>query len=259
MARSIRTFSGAHLIVTDNYAAKRCSNASIQVDYMKKIGSPPFPRSVELLNEESYCMEVLQPLPKIVKNQFLYLKHLTEILQKYFWRNGHPGSSNWKHEFHKWLTDYVCYDVLGILTWADEVIARQYPSRYIHGDPTFSNVMLRDSKRTWKEWVLIDPIPAGGKIPPHIYVDIGKILQSCLGWEDKIDIGWDKAFKHLTKDMSLCETDTTLFWTVIHLYRILPYARSIKDQKTFDWVIQKIEFLKNFRQTFQKENAGGFN
>lgn len=55
-----------------------------------------------------------------------------------------------------------------------------------HGDPIIDNVLYRRSKTQWsidRQLVLIDPIPACPALPDILAVDVGRVIQSAVGYE----------------------------------------------------------------------------
>lgn len=93
-----------------------------------------------------------------------------------------------------------------------------------HGDPTFDNLMFRDEQP-----VIIDPIPPTPAVPDLMAVDLGKVLQSLMGFEfarygvggpthrdDAIEI-----LKNLVNNEY--EWDAAWYWCAVHLYRAVPY------------------------------------
>jgi hypothetical protein len=95
----------------------------------------------------------------------------------------------------------------------------------IHGDPTLANVMRRGL-----DLVLIDPIPPGGKVPALREVDVGKLLQSAIGWEHQLDADWPPGAQEFVDQVLRYESDEmrrkSHFWLAVHCARILPYAKS---------------------------------
>lgn len=93
-----------------------------------------------------------------------------------------------------------------------------------HGDPTFDNVMMRGSTG---ELVVIDPIPATPAVPDLRSVDLGKMLQSVMGFE-RIRYG-EEMFDPGTIELigSACSNDNewaaTRYWCSVHLLRAIPY------------------------------------
>lgn len=95
-----------------------------------------------------------------------------------------------------------------------------------HGDPTFDNVMFREETG---RLVLIDPVPATPAVPDIRVVDLGKIMQSALGWE-KVRYGSEEA-QFVVSPLTLRnripldnEWLGTVFWGVVHILRTLPYV-----------------------------------
>lgn len=95
-----------------------------------------------------------------------------------------------------------------------------------HGDPTFENVMFRD---TTGDVVIIDPLPASPAVPDLLSVDLGKMLQSVVGWERVRYSDPEQSFHVTARDLRLHipsddEWHATVFWCVVHLLRTLPYV-----------------------------------
>jgi len=102
-----------------------------------------------------------------------------------------------------------------------------------HGDPTYDNVMFRDNSGKLPTPVLVDPLPATPAVPDLWSVDLGKLLQSCLGWEVHRYSDIRMSFAHpleLRQALKLEQTDNewraTVYWCVVHLLRTLPYLES---------------------------------
>lgn len=103
-----------------------------------------------------------------------------------------------------------------------------------HGDPTFDNLMMYHGLP-----VLIDPLAANPAIPSDIAVDVGKILTSLNGFEE---IRYNKVFKNKRDAKYIlknCVIDDygekawvrSLYWCGIHMYRAIPYMKSIRVKK----------------------------
>lgn len=97
-----------------------------------------------------------------------------------------------------------------------------------HGDPTFENVMFRDTE-FGGDLVIADPIPASPAVPDLRCVDLGKMLQSALGWE-QIRYGgkWPK-LRADTMDVLRYAEDANerravAFWAAVHILRAFPYV-----------------------------------
>lgn len=96
-----------------------------------------------------------------------------------------------------------------------------------HGDPTFDNMMVSGIMH---HLILIDPLPATPAVPDMPCVDIGKIMQSAIGYEairyphpseeflPPVD---PNVFKLICADES--EFRASLYWCAVHLLRAMPY------------------------------------
>ncbi len=103
----------------------------------------------------------------------------------------------------------------------------------IHGDCTVDNV-LQPGKFIDKENVdghvwISDPIPPDHRIPSHREVDLGKLLQSCIGWENMKYAGNPPIPIEMCIPEALALEDfrskrLAWIWCAIHHVRILPYA-----------------------------------
>lgn len=99
-----------------------------------------------------------------------------------------------------------------------------------HGDPTLDNVMRRMG-----HFVITDPIPATHAVPDLWAVDLGKILQSLMGFEiarygvsphDPLEV----KPQHLLDTLQEPDRIRAVYWCVVHLMRAMPYV----DDKIHD-------------------------
>jgi hypothetical protein len=103
-----------------------------------------------------------------------------------------------------------------------------------HGDATVDNVMLRANPPSAR-LVLIDPIPATPAVPDLQCVDVGKMLQSALGFEcARYDVPISpRNTQHMVNTirgrLSGDEWRASSYWCSVHLARALPY---MPDPKT---------------------------
>lgn len=164
-------------------------------------------------------------------SQIGVLKMLTDMrtmLSRMVWSlRISQGIQNWRFGLFRFMAAHG-YDV-------GKLIEELFPidgvlqSCEIHGDATLSNVMYRKNRMC-----LIDPIPLDHKIAPHWTVDIGKMLQSGLGWE-RVNHGWDynttACIARIFDDMRDSESTQkrAWFWCMVHCVRIIPYAAGRAD------------------------------
>jgi len=112
-----------------------------------------------------YVMEKLEPAPR-TRN---LLRNIEKLLETRVWnRPALPSTMDcdWRENLRKY----------GVETpdWA-------VPTEFclVHGDPTASNALIRGN-----DLILCDPRPPRDYIPQCRETDMGRILQSYLGWEE---------------------------------------------------------------------------
>lgn len=182
---------------------------------------------------ESYIMERLEePNSPDWHWAKLTLGYMREVLQKRVWsKKIDSASSDWIVK----LVDFLNTIPLDVSLY-EEVIQRLFvrfelDNSLVHGDPTLANVLYRDNG----ELVIVDPISPTGKIPPHWTVDLGKLLQSAIGWETS-QFGWEydtpSCIKVVLDGIEDVDKARAWFWCAIHCLRILPYA---KNHTTHQW------------------------
>lgn len=170
---------------------------------------------------DSYRMERLEELrPLHIDTAYRTMKYVRQLLARHVWpiqdTSGQPR--NWEYLLAQRFHDVTSIDIEPMLCsmWLD-----QANWQVIHGDPTLSNTMIRGY-----DFVLIDPLRSP-YIPSHWTVDMGKLLQSAVGWEKSI-AGWSydgKVCAHsLTIGMDPMTVRRAWFWCMVHCMRIIPYA-----------------------------------
>lgn len=101
------------------------------------------------------------------------------------------------------------------------------PWQQIHGDATFANIVYTPGDRNIHTWLWIDPLDRGF-IPGDPHVDLGKMYQSCWGYEQtlygstnppKFDIILARKLAHRAQ----LSYKAGYLWAIIHLIRLLPY------------------------------------
>lgn len=103
--------------------------------------------------------------------------------------------------------------------WVDE------PFCCTHGDPTLANMRFDGLRLRF-----IDPKPPGHGIPPYKSVDLGKIMQSYMGWEialhEKVDMSGVMPH-YIDHQMNPFENfpeedlRRVMFWCMVHFLRIV--------------------------------------
>jgi len=202
------------------------------------IGMKVCPRIIRF-TEDGYEMELLEP-PQYRSAAALYTvwdKLSKEVWPRNSWRGWNDG---WLEPLRRWA-DMVPY--------LEEPIKRCYPEEpidgysLIHGDPTLANVMMRG-----KELVVTDPMPRmeyRKEMPNRREVDLGKLLQSAVGWERMLGCEhkcWDKP------ELVLSNVDTELrpkvmLWGAIHLARVGLRAPGKGRLRIASWAIEQSRIL----------------
>lgn len=210
--------SGAKIIVLDDTVIKvhNTDRLNRQAEWLMAY---PGDGIVKVLGEwhHGYAMERLDPLDRDVTAD-----DVVELLRSFVWPNRPQVRLNWDA-----VEAYVSLrcaqfwpEASGIFKMAvDKCRGKNLTTGRVHGDPTFANVMMRGAGL-----VLIDPIPGCAYAPDVLAVDLGKILQSCYGYEQVLtgqvvndpDIAWLDEF-------APDERFAARTFAVAHIARMLPY------------------------------------
>jgi hypothetical protein len=217
--------SGAKILVLDDVVIKTNGGDLVnsQARWLQRYASPGV---VQVRGEwhNGYVMErldVADPAPEP--------QDVIDLLARYVWPNTHGTLVVWD--------DIVGYAELRARQWWEDVYVlirrrlhglRKTDLRTVltHGDPTFENVMMRVC-----DYVLIDPIPSKPTSPNLMALDLGKIVQSCCGYEAASrgmvpgtpDVTWLESF-------SAVEQDAALTFALYHVLRLLPYLNSQQER-----------------------------
>lgn len=189
---------------------------------------------------QGYMMNRLQhePLNGIYEHELF--RAMISILSQQVWNRRHVPN-NWRFDLEVFCNG-LCPE-MDIRHMLSELFPKkEIHGCYIHGDPTLSNLMADKDCNIY----LIDPIKPIGKMPWMQEVDVGKMLQSVIGWEH-VAFGWDMPddrcidlFDHV---FSEAELQRSVFWLMIHAMRILPYANKRKDIVAHDWAKYVYEYI----------------
>lgn len=193
--------------------------------------SPAVPRVFQVY-ARSYVMERLIVPPFWALDHQVIFEHLLSALSVHVWSQPaevEHDADETEVKYAMLCERFQLHDICSELDKLHDTIKWDELKRCLtHGDPTLDNVMFREDDA--KVGVVIgDPIPATPAVPDLQCVDLGKILQSLLGWEEtryglrsfKLRIG--------TEDLRRCVTDknewrATIFWSVVHMLRAMPYV-----------------------------------
>lgn len=236
-----RGSSGATIrLYADGSVGKLCRTDSgrtaAQGRWLSAHRSAALPR-VMSLHELGYQMEPLVSAPIWALDHHIVLHQLVGILDQYIWSQ--PAEVWWsRHAFNDkisaLLDTFKLDDVIRstLLRLRDSVDWSALPTCLTHGDPTLDNVMFRPATG---ELVVADPVPATPAVPDVRAVDLGKMLQSAVGWERVRYGGYSSGARFgpaavRTHAVDANEWRATVLWCAVHVLRALPYvAKAVPD------------------------------
>jgi hypothetical protein len=221
--------SGATINIHEQSVSKVGDKVVDQAEYLKLLPSSVSPGLLATW-AHGYAMERLEELDLFNKDNIRsFLLQAKWVLVDYFWSQPAPVNHDpdWITRLEGWAVDYP---------WLKGMVYSLYeyypPGKMtmIHGDPTLANCMHRNHSL-----VFIDPLRPTGKIPSYPEVDLGKLLQSALGWEhvltsakngpDKtVPMPWFGMAAELLNGCSALEYNRAWFWCAIHCARLVPYT-----------------------------------
>lgn len=233
--------SGAHVDVHSDHAVKWAlagSDAAFRVDqqaaWLQEHVAGFLPH-VEKVMPGGYRMELLVALPDFVDDEVLARLLLTKLGK--LWEQ--PSD----HGFDAGL--HLAYVRERALRVGCEREMKEWAMRSmhtistcdtvtVHGDPTIDNCMLRGGG----ELVITDPIPPGIHLPSVRALDIGKVIQSAMGYEEvalgrrPTTIPWiDSAFwEEALPDVDGDEWNLCLYMAAVHFLRLMPYTPQHADE-----------------------------
>jgi len=223
----------------DDYVVKHMTNnplVSEQGRWLLDHPSPAVPRVYAVYVNSHYTMERLAEPPIALLDHERVARVMIDTLVTHIWSQ--PGAVPINHDMLQEKLERLSSSYHGfssLWTWIVKTHAQvrwsDVPRCLTHGDPTFDNVMIREETG---ELVFVDPLPASLVAPDMRCVDIGKILQSVLGWE-RIRYGSERfslrasvtdlaGVLRTTLRVSENEWRASVFWCVVHLLRTLPYV-----------------------------------
>jgi hypothetical protein len=157
---------------------------------------------------------------------------------KTLWNTPWSGS---KKEWRELLRTHLIHINVISDAQVDALIAKLPDVKYpvlIHGDPTLANLLQGIASN---EYYWIDPL-LRSYIPGDPHVDLGKMFQSCMGYE-AILLGREPVshdtFMHDLADRFDLDHDLGLTWCAVHFVRLIPYQLPL-DKPTFSTLLQSL-------------------
>lgn len=230
--------SGAVVKVEGDIAYKRgvtpaSAEATVaQGEWLSRQESPHLP-NVFMLFEDGYAMERLNHLPIGLVSWDAVAGSVMDCLRGSVWDPDDDVTINWSSHsaYVSELTERYGYSARLIPMMREVIDLEQHgflhATASVHGDPTFSNVMLRGGYHY--DVVLIDPIPPRSELPMLQAFDAGKLLQSVFGYE-AVRFGWPEPGVEACEEAvySGLESDEEVFaaqyFAFFHVLRAMKYA-----------------------------------
>lgn len=210
-------------------AGQRVMNQGL---WLQKHQSPAVPRVFQVY-ARSYVMERLTAPPFWALDHQVVLRHMYVQLVEHVWSQPAEVACDMDDTEVKYVMLCEQFQLHDICSKLDKLVDAikwgDLRPCLTHGDPTFDNVMFRDTDYGG-DLVVADPIPATTAVPDLLSVDIGKMLQSALGWEE-IRYG-SRAFKFRAGTLDVLgmlgddknERRAAAFWGAVHILRTFPYV-----------------------------------
>lgn len=228
-----RGLSGAQFTVW-----KRGPGCAEQGKYIQHLSPDVAPRTFSV-TEYGYEMELLSPYQDDDIDQTYALNRIMGMLVTHVWPHQPVvrHDPQWYQRMWEWLGPERAYLYKYLdASYITNTAGIALPCR-IHGDPTVANLMRRPDGTL----VLADPLPPGGKIPSMLEVDVGKMLQSALGWERALRLDQPPALGSRFSDLQFLHMlgkesrRRAWLWCAIHLERAVPYLKARSRNRLATW------------------------
>ena len=231
---ALRGSSGAIIVSAGERLVRKVGDPRVaaQGKYLRKLGGSHVP-NVARVYHNGYDMEMLSdPSPLFSMSAEYLVDGYLEALQNGIW--GEPRVEIDHAEHLRKLTTITTapdvaveddYDTM-LSVYSDMIDWSSLSAIRTHGDPTFDNLMWRGS-----ELVIIDPIPPTPAVPDLLVVDLGKIMQSLVGFEcvrygGKAPRDTERARLMFKNRYDENTWSAVVYWCAFHLYRAVPYMPS---------------------------------
>lgn len=236
-------YSGATITVTGNYATKRGGGHDLQAQarLVKALGPPVAPLIFETTSN-GYTMERLEQFPPPADQEAIFnlAQSVIKTLAGQVWTRptAFPHDVGWRTDLRLWCEANA--------SWLPVMNHHAAPPVLTHGDPTFANLMLTAQGGL----KLIDPSPPRPGIPSLPAVDLGKVVQSLMGWEARLDPAWPQPGPRVLKEFLQCLSPEArlgaLFWGAFACARVMVRAKTDdirewgkRSSKTLTWMMNQ--------------------
>lgn len=228
--------SGAHVLVRGPVALKygtgavgaRVGQQREYIQHFRRLGCIRLPR-VLAGGSNWYLMERLHEVPVADTRQIKedYAWSILTVLRATVWPRilvgRHVNLGAHYHYLNSLRPHAGDVNIDHLLHVADRIYWGSLTPAMTHGDTTFDNLMARDSG----QFVLIDPLPpyVDERIPFLQVTDIGKIIQSLMGYED-IKYGRPLQPGNVMRFLDCIDKEergAALYMAGVHFARLLSY------------------------------------
>lgn len=244
----VRGTSGALIRVESDYVLKMAlkrgqeRRVNSQGEFMDYIGAPVFPRVWDI-TPGSYKMERCLDIDLRKTDHLVLTDWVLKQLKNEIWckQPRVESTKTWPEKLRRYvlaraaesrLLDDQLKKIAGVLDRLSE-LSKELTVAEIHGDPTLDNVLVHEKH---EKLVLTDPLPTSepsSKIPSLLSVDVGKLLQSALGYE-RAKRGQEilRPTSVVRSEMESCVADhitsnadleASRLFCVVHYVRLIPY------------------------------------
>ena len=236
--------SGATLTVRKSAPIGKARNRLFaQAEWLKQFDSPNIVKVLEV-TADGYTMPYLEPTLQIPPD---YLAgRIIAVLSRDVWQKQSMMTfkpSLFREYVHRFgNTDLDDFTVKML----PQILRQEFVET--HGDPTFENALSLDG-----ELVLVDPLPdpvQDGRMPSVRAVDLGKILQSALGYEAVkrgllssyiLDLPTWRTVRYTCDGPE--EWDLARYFCALHIARFIPYQTPDLGHRWMYWYASLLELL----------------
>lgn len=187
----------------------------------------------ELAEHVSYQMPRLQHAP--FEHLDVALLTASPYLEELWARVGVPPLPTWQETLAARLRTNLAEYGEGLHVDTTALVAQlvvQEAPCVIHGDPTFANLLHDGTRYYW-----IDPLTRPF-IPGDPHVDLGKLFQSCFGYEyvlvDREPVARLELCHMLATHLNL-DGRLGYYWCLVHFIRLLPYQLPHQRRTFLTW------------------------
>jgi hypothetical protein len=197
---------------------------------MSQLDGEPLPIVIRIY-PQGYEMEKLDELKLNSNDEATNLITTAyDVLRSTVWCVPAVTADNWRVEHRLYVQKraelWAPHEAQRLDKWFNEIKDLPLTAHEVHGDPTLDNYMTKTTASGFS-LKIIDPIPAYKGMPSLRAVDIGKLLQSAVGYEAiKYGSWWpsvDKVSDYIAERESEFDFHAGQYFCAVHFLRLIPY------------------------------------